>query len=134
MTHQLQLPSIPLPDPRGPATLAAMIVGFVVFWPVGLAILLWRLGKWPFSRRRRTGERIRLHRPSGNTAFDAYKRDTLERIEAEKRRLSEEQAEFEAFARDLQRARDQAELEHFLAARRDAKQPGGPGAADSLGD
>lgn len=122
MTHQLQLPSIPLPDPRGPATLAAMIVGFVVFWPIGLAILLWRLGKWPFSRRPRTGKRIRLHRPSGNMAFDAYKRETLERIEQEKRRLAEEQTAFEEFARDLQRARDQAELDQFMAARRDGAQ------------
>lgn len=125
MDTQWQIPSIPLPNPRGPATLAAMIVGFVIFWPIGLAILLWRLGKWPFTRRPRGGERIRLHRPSGNMAFDAYKRETLERIEQEKRRLAEEQTAFEEFAKDLQRARDQAELDQFLAARREGKQTDG---------
>ncbi|MBA1145646.1 DUF2852 domain-containing protein [Ectothiorhodospiraceae bacterium WFHF3C12] len=126
MIHQWQFPSIPMPDPHGPATLAAMIVGFVVFWPIGLAILLWRLGKWPFRRPGKTArDHLRLHRRSGNMAFDAYKRETLERIEAEKRRLAEEQTAFEDFARDLQRARDQAELNQFLATRQAAAPPGG---------
>lgn len=48
---------------------------------------------------------------SGNAAFDAYRDDTL-------KRLNEEQREFGAFMERLKRARDQEEFERFMAERR----------------
>jgi hypothetical protein len=44
---------------------------------------------------------------SGNTAFDAYKADTL-------RRLEEEQNNFESFLERLRDAKDKAEFDQFM--------------------
>lgn len=46
-------------------------------------------------------------KPSGNSAFDAYKADTL-------RRLEQEQHDFEAFLERLREAKDKAEFDQFM--------------------
>src|SRR5947209_19727674 len=88
-----------------PFWVAAMILGFIFWWPIGLMILfcgLWsrQMGCW--SRHSRggwqdTAERMRGAgtwwtgpRSSGNRAFDEYRTETL-------RRLEEEQREFRDF-------------------------------------
>ncbi|MGX0877728.1 hypothetical protein ACSSV4_002421 [Roseovarius sp. MBR-154] len=93
-----------------PAWIIAMVLGFIVFWPIGLAIL----GYMIWSNRmscRSTSTRLTRHAPSGNSAFDAYKADTL-------RRLEEEQEQFEAFLQRLRDARDKAEFDQFMDERR----------------
>ena len=49
-------------------------------------------------------------RSSGNAAFDAYKADTI-------RRLQEEQDAFEAFLQRLRDAKDKSEFDSFMADR-----------------
>ncbi len=46
-------------------------------------------------------------RPSGNSAFDAYKEETL-------RRLEDEQNSFEDFLQRLRDAKDKAEFDQFM--------------------
>lgn len=46
-------------------------------------------------------------RASGNTAFDAYKSETLKRLE-------DEQAAFEAFLQRLRDAKDKSEFDQFM--------------------
>ncbi|MGS4945699.1 DUF2852 domain-containing protein [Meridianimarinicoccus sp. RP-17] len=97
-------------DERGKgAWIAAMVLGFILFWPVGLALLAYMIwSKRMFtncSRRSRTA-RTALG-SSGNTAFDAYKADTL-------RRLEEEQANFQDFLKRLRAAKDKAEFDQFM--------------------
>ena len=46
-------------------------------------------------------------RTTGNSAFDAYKADTL-------RRLEEEQEAFEAFLQRLRDAKDKSEFDQFM--------------------
>jgi hypothetical protein len=46
-------------------------------------------------------------RPSGNTAFDAYKAETI-------RRLQDEQEAFEAFLQRLRDAKDKQEFDAFM--------------------
>jgi len=46
-------------------------------------------------------------KPTGNSAFDAYKADTL-------RRLEEEQNNFESFLERLRDAKDKAEFDQFM--------------------
>lgn len=46
-------------------------------------------------------------RPSGNRAFDAYKTETL-------RRLEEEQHQFESFLERLREAKDKTEFDQFM--------------------
>lgn len=104
-------------DERGKgAWIAAMILGFVVFWPLGLALLAYMIWR---KRMFRNGCSHRRHaafcnrhafRSSGNTAFDAYKADTLDRLERE-------QAEFEAFLKRLRESKDKAEFDDYMAER-----------------
>ena len=101
-----------------------MVLGFVVFWPVGLAILgymIWsgRMGCWNRSRGKWWKAESRT---SGNSAFDDYKAETLPRLE-------EEQQEFQDFLEQLRRAKDKAEFDQFMSQRRSrpngaAEQPG----------
>lgn len=111
-----------------PAWIALMVLGFVVFWPVGLALLAYLIwsgrmgcrhergaGRWQFEDRARdfAGRhwgRVRL-RPSGNSAFDEYREATL-------RRLEEEHEEFKTFLDQLRHARDKAEFDQFMTERR----------------
>ena len=98
-------------DERGKgAWIIAMVLGFIVFWPIGLALLAYMIwSKRMFNRScatRRTSVRAAF-KSSGNTAFDAYKHDTL-------RRLEEEQDAFEAFLQRLRDAKDKAEFDQFM--------------------
>ncbi len=90
--------------------IAAMVLGFVLFWPVGLALLAYMIwGKQMFgkcSKTKMTHGSIAM-RPSGNSAFDAYKADTLKRLE-------DEQAAFDAFLERLREAKDKSEFDMFM--------------------
>jgi hypothetical protein len=95
------------------AWIAAMVLGFIFFWPVGLALLFYMIwSKRMFSKSCRKSTDVTRHtmnamRPTGNTAFDAYKADTL-------RRLEEEQNNFESFLDRLRDAKDKAEFDQFM--------------------
>ncbi|MEQ6247864.1 DUF2852 domain-containing protein [Sulfitobacter sp. HNIBRBA3233] len=100
-------------DARGKgAWIAVMVLGFIFFWPVGLALLAYMIwSKRMFSSsgcaKRTTARSFHMSRPTGNAAFDAYKSDTL-------RRLEEEQENFEAFLERLRAAKDQSEFDAFM--------------------
>ena len=98
-------------DDRGKgAWIAAMVLGFIFFWPLGLALLFYMIwSKRMFSSKscKRTTSRVMMSRSTGNAAFDAYKADTL-------RRLEEEQKHFEAFLERLREAKDKAEFDQFM--------------------
>ncbi|MFP7572074.1 DUF2852 domain-containing protein [Marivita sp. S2033] len=107
------------------AWIAVMVLGFVFFWPVGLAVLaymIWskRMFNTSCSRSRRMSPKFTTMRSSGNVAFDAYKNETL-------RRLEEEQENFEAFLERLREAKDKAEFDEFMDERakaaQDAREP-----------
>ena len=102
-------------DERGKgAWIAAMVLGFIFFWPVGLALLAYMIwSKRMFSGICHTRNRIPARhrfRSSGNMAFDSYKAETL-------RRLEEEQQSFEAFLTRLREAKDKAEFDDFMEER-----------------
>ncbi|MBD3663066.1 DUF2852 domain-containing protein [Sulfitobacter aestuariivivens] len=100
-----------LDDKGKGAWIAAMVLGFILFWPVGLALLMYMIwSKRMFSGKScaRRGKSFSLPtRNTGNAAFDAYKADTL-------RRLEEEQTNFEAFLERLREAKDKAEFDQFM--------------------
>ena len=125
-----------------PATIALMVLGFVVFWPLGLAMLAYILfgerlqdfkreanRKWdsaPF--RRGSGEWGRgscrnRSRETGNMAFDEWRRGELDRLEAERRKLDEARAEFDRYARELRMAKDREEFERFMRERSKRQTP-----------
>ena len=122
-----------------PAWIVLIVLGFMVFWPLGLAILaftIWsgRMGcgyyaghghdRWQHKmermQRRMDWMRAKMSGgsgawnygpPSGNRAFDEYRDETL-------RRLEEEQTEFQDFLERLRHAKDKAEFDAFMADRR----------------
>ncbi len=102
-------------DERGkPAWIIAMVLGFIIFWPVGLALLFYMIwskrmfsGSCRQSRRMSRHEKRNAMHSSGNTAFDAYKADTL-------RRLEEEQGKFSDFLQRLREAKDKSEFDDFM--------------------
>lgn len=95
------------------AWIAAMVLGFIFFWPVGLALLAYMVwSKRMFnSSCRKSGQSwsnaVTGVSTTGNSAFDAYKADTL-------RRLEDEQNNFEAFLERLRDAKDKAEFDQFM--------------------
>ena len=99
-------------DERGKgAWIAAMVLGFIFFWPIGLALLAYMIwSKRMFSGNcaaRRAHNARTAFKSSGNTAFDAYKAETL-------RRLQDEQDAFEAFLDRLRAAKDKSEFDQFM--------------------
>ena len=55
---------------------------------------------------------------TGNVAFDDWRDAELRRLDEERRRLNEAAAEFEAYARELRRAKDQEEFDRFMRDRK----------------
>jgi hypothetical protein len=127
-----------------PVNIAAMVIGFIVFFPIGLAILFWNIwsakndmgrdgagfspmmagagglagaafGQWDSTPWSQTSRD--LARDSGNRVFEDYKRATLDRLEEERRRLVAEQQAFGSFLDDLRRAKDREEFERFMRER-----------------
>jgi len=124
-----------------PLTIGLMVLGFVLFWPLGLAMLayiLWgdqfqdmfrdaRTHFDGFMREKSHGCSYRAARPrnTGNVAFDDFRQEEIDRLEAERRRLDEErkkldamEQEFDDFLRNLRRAKDQEEFDRFMNARK----------------
>jgi len=115
-------------DARGRgAWIAAMVLGFIFFWPVGLGLLAYMIwSKRMFSKSTRHSCRPRhrhmhMSRPTGNAAFDQYKSDTL-------RRLEEEQTSFENFLERLRAAKDKSEFDAFMDERATRKDDDTPNA------
>ena len=121
-----------LVDKGKPAWIIAMVLGFVLVWPVGLALLAYMIwsGKMGCkSNRMNRGHRaMRVGRGTGNSAFDAYRADMIARLE-------QEQADFESFLQRLRDARDKAEFDEFMQDRaRAAAQSGDSRDTDAESD
>jgi len=110
-------------DARGKgAWIVATILGFIVFWPAGLALLaymIWSKRMFSNSTSRPSHRRSMMcnrsaaraaFKTSGNVAFDAYKSETL-------RRLEEEQENFENFLQRLRESKDKSEFDQFMEER-----------------
>lgn len=134
-----------LDDLGQPAWIAVMVLGFVLFWPVGLAVLaylIWsgRMGcarnggwssRWERKMQKFQDKMDRWGGPyadrgrsfaagfgsSGNRAFDEYREATMKRLE-------EEFGEFKSFLDKLREAKDRQEFEQFMNDRRSRGQSG----------
>lgn len=115
-----------------PAWIALMVLGFIAWWPLGLAVLafsIWsgRMGRgskcagfgpWGSRSDQSWGWGGRRSNPpsSGNLAFDEYREETL-------RRLEDEQRDFQGFLERLRLAKDKAEFDQFMDDRRSRPAP-----------
>ena len=116
-----------------PVTIGLMVLGFVVFWPLGLAMLAYILWGDRFEGMARDAKEQWRGSPlkgafdqmsntagyaqTGNVAFDDYRERELKRLEEERAKLDAMRAEFDDFLRELRRARDQEEFDRFMANR-----------------
>ncbi len=129
-----------------PVELIAMVLGFMVFWPIGLAVLgykywqrksggpdLQTVATGAFTRARSAMSGFQAGAPSGwagsnwahgftastgNAAFDSWKRDELSRLEAERRRLEDAHREFAEWLDTVRKAKDREEFDRFMSERR----------------
>ncbi|MCK1383782.1 DUF2852 domain-containing protein [Bradyrhizobium sp. 21] len=122
-----------LDTPWHPGWIAVTILGFIIWWPIGLALLFFTLGsrrmscwsnqdRWQnkMERMQYKMDRMRGHMErrgfgfgfgppsSGNRAFDEYRTETLQRLE-------EEQVEFKNFLDRLRHAKDKEEFDQFMS-------------------
>jgi hypothetical protein len=107
------------------AWIALIVLGFALFWPIGLSALffvvfsgrtrIWKLeqrGRWHNARGRGFCWSPGSHmHSSGNAAFDEYREQTI-------RRLEEEQKEFFEYLERLRKAKDKEEFDRFMADRK----------------
>jgi len=115
-----------------PATIGLMVLGFVVFWPLGLAMLAYILwgdrfegmlrdakDQWRGSPLKGAFEQMNTtgYARTGNVAFAVYRERELKRLEEERAKLDAMRADFDDFLRELRRARDQEEFDRFMANR-----------------
>jgi hypothetical protein len=127
-----------LDDLGKPAWIALMVLSFILFWPVGLAVLAFLIWSGRMGCGHRDGAAARFadmprwgrcrdtarqawaqgggggadaFRPSGNRAFDEYRSETLKRLE-------DEAHEFRAFLERLRHAKDKAEFDQFMTDRK----------------
>ena len=114
-------------DERGKgAWIAATVLGFIFFWPIGLGLMAYMIWSKRMFNNHSSHARpcwgARAHygtfRSSGNSAFDSYKADTL-------RRLEEEQRNFEEFLQRLRESKDKAEFDQFMEERASRAKPAG---------
>src|ERR1700756_5901785 len=131
-----------LDSPWHPGGIAVTVLGFIIWWPIGLALLFFTRGsrkmacwsnqdRWSnkmermqYKMERMRGRMERRGFPfggfgppsSGNRAFDEYRMETL-------RRLEEEQKEVREFLDWLRPAKDKEEFDIFMAQHRQRPTP-----------
>jgi hypothetical protein len=128
-----------------PLTIALMVLGFINFWPLGLAVLgyiIWgekfggsaekAQGYWnkgcSFVRNNKQAQGFGRHGfgqgfgSSGNAAFDEYREEQLRRLEEERARLDAEIDAFHEYMANLRKAKDREEFDRFMSERRGNRQ------------
>ena len=128
--------------------IVAMVLGFIVFWPIGLAILgfkIWQRksgyqgdlqtvaqDKWREARSAMSAGPWQGRRgfyaasSTGNSAFDEWKAAEIARLEEERRKLQEAHREFATFVDNIRRSKDREEFERFMNERRNRPADGAP--------
>lgn len=130
-----------------PLTIALMVLGFVVFPPLGFLVLAyiiwgekfggspekaqayWNKGKsWCTSNKGRhhgwNNNRRYGMNTSGNAAFDDYRAEQLKRLDEERARLDAEIDAFHEYMANLNKAKDREEFDRFMNDRRGGQRQG----------
>ncbi|GHB26713.1 membrane protein [Pseudovibrio japonicus] len=126
-----------------PLSIALMVLGFVIFWPLGLAMLAYILWgdnlngwkreakcQWDRSNFKNAMDNMQTATRSGNAAFDDYRERELKRLEEERKKLDSMRQEFDDYMNDLRRAKDQEEFDRFMRNRHN--RPGDTSAGEAI--
>jgi hypothetical protein len=133
-----------------PLTIALMVLGFITFWPLGLAVLgyilwgekfggsadkaqaYWNKGcSFMRSNKSAFGQTGRDYSTSGNAAFDEYRQEQLRRLDEERNRLDAEIDAFHEYMANLRKAKDREEFDRFMSEHRGSRQGFGDTNANS---
>jgi hypothetical protein len=110
-----------------------MVVGFVLFWPVGLCVLLWSIsgrdvrelpeaisrqwsriaGTWAGAWGGHNGDGARG--PSDNTVFEEFQQAQRERIREIRDEIKDRARRFRDFRADAKRRADEEEFNRFMS-------------------
>ena len=136
--------------PWKPVEIVAMVLGFIVYWPIGLAVLGWKFwqkksgypgdiisfgrekwanwahgsGRWSFAVNNWVASSFGMG-STGNRAFDEWRTTELARLEEERQKLVAAEREFAEFIENLRHARDREEFERFMDAHINRQAPSG---------
>ena len=130
-----------LDSPWHPGWIAVTVLGFIIWWPIGLALLFFTLGsrkmacwshqdRWPNKMERMQYKmermRSRMERrgfPSASARPRAATARSTNTAWKRLRRLEEEQTEFKDFLDRLRHAKDKEEFDQFMAQHRPRPTP-----------
>jgi len=112
--------------------LAAMVVGFVLFWPVGLFLLFWNLSgrdvrDLPNTIQEKCADmftgsfgRSRGHKSAteNNSVFEEYQQTQYDRITEIKEEIKDRARRFRDFRSDAKRRADESEFKDFMSSNR----------------
>ncbi len=109
--------------------IAAMVVGFVLFWPVGLFVLVWILAgqdvrdvpQWLHRQWSKVmqmwqgGDGLSKGERSGNPVFNEFQQTQYDRIREIKDEIKERSRRFSEFREKAKRRADEDEFNRFMA-------------------
>lgn len=105
----------------------AMVLGFILFAPLGFAVLLWSLAGHPIEElpgwlrdkwrqlKGHTGHAGHCRHGSDNVVFDEYQQAQHDRIDEIRDEIRRRGEAFRDFRSDSKRRQDQAEFEAFMS-------------------
>ena len=111
--------------------IAAMVIGFVLFWPVGLVVLYWNISgrnvqdlpsavteKWNAMFNGSFGDSFggnSGNSQSKNSVFDEFQQTQYDRISELKDEIKNRASRFSLFQSDAKRRADEAEFSDFMS-------------------
>jgi hypothetical protein len=135
-----------------PLTIALMVLGFIIFWPIGLAVLAyivwgekfggsaekaqayWNKGcSYVRNNHKTSGFARSDFTSSGNAAFDDYRSEQMRRLEEERARLDAEVDAFHEYMANLRKAKDREEFDRFMSEHRGSRQGHGDAGQNQWG-
>lgn len=107
------------------ANIFAMVLGFVIFPPLGLIVLFWTLAGHPIQdlpdatrnkwKQFKSGGHHAEHAKSDNSVFSEYQQTQYDRIREIKEEIGNRAKRFSEFRSGAKRRADQEEFDQFMA-------------------
>ena len=107
------------------ANIAAMVLGFIIFAPLGLVVLVWSLMGRPIQELPAwlrdkwnqvfPGNRSASYNDSENVVFNEYQQTQYDRIREIKDEIRRRAQAFRDFRFDAKRRKDQKEFDEFMS-------------------
>jgi len=115
-----------------PLNIGAMVVGFVLFWPIGLLVLYWNISgrdardlpgavkqKWSSLFNRTGTKQEDFSATAHNTVFEEFQQTQYDRIAEIKEEIKERARRFNEFRSDAKRRAEEEEFNKFMASNPD---------------